>query len=176
MAKADSTITVGIDVVIQSVRMGTTKAPADTEPATDRPARVIPPLEVMAEAMAYCDMHVFQCLTSQQQIGYLNHAGALLTAIGVPGGGICQETMTAIQVGDEAPALLRCVVDARHTPPHRTGDGTHWTDLEPENQFADRPGMTCCDGLENCCVHDIPQHGCVCCEHAVKIGARRWTE
>jgi hypothetical protein len=42
--------------------------------------------------------------------------------------------------------------------------------------FGEHPADTCCDGLENCCVHDIPQKGCVCCEHAVKIGTRRWIE
>lgn len=172
MAKANTTITVGIDVVIQSVRMGTTKTPADTEPATDQPSRAYPTLETMAEAMAYCDLTPFAHLTNQRQTGYLNRAGALLTALGVPGGGICQETMTEIQIGDDGPLVHRCVVDARHTPPHRTGDGTFWI----KNKYPAPLPMTCCDQLENCCTHDIPQHGCICCEHAVKIGDRRWTE
>lgn len=172
MAESKHTITVGIDVVIQSVRMGTTRAPADTEPAVDQPSRAYPTLEVLAEAMAYTDSAVGAQLNSRQLIYYLNRAGSLLNALGAPGGGLCQETMQGIKVGDEEPPVLRCVVDARHAPPHRTVDGATWI----QHPFQDRPGITCCDQMDNCCIHDIPQHGCACCEHAVKIGTRRWTE
>lgn len=130
MADPGRPITVGVDVVIRSVTMAT-----DTTPARDTPARSYPTLEVMAEAMAYAEHRVWDHLPGLAQIDYLNKAGAVLSALGVPGGGLCQETMQGLNVDGEEPPVLRCVLDSRHTPPHRTGTGTSWI----RNPFSKRP-------------------------------------